>query len=82
MKAAVSTNIALALVGQGKPAEARQVIAPVVKLHRDLASRNRGDEMPEGRDGGRALRGGPCRPGRRASLLRGFAHAPRGLPGP
>ena len=43
-KAGVSTTIALALAGQGKLAEARQVIEPVVKLHRDLASRNRGDQ--------------------------------------
>ena len=44
LKAGVSTTIALALAGQGKIAEARQVIEPVVKLHRDLASRNRGDQ--------------------------------------
>jgi hypothetical protein len=30
--------------GQGKLAESRQVIEAVVKLHRDLASRNRGDQ--------------------------------------
>jgi AAA+ ATPase superfamily predicted ATPase len=40
----ISTWLAMALVRQGKRAEAAQLIAPVVKFQRQLAARNRGDE--------------------------------------
>jgi len=41
--AEVSTLLAMSLARQGKIAEAREVIAPVVKLHRDLATHNKDD---------------------------------------
>jgi type II secretory pathway pseudopilin PulG len=44
VKADLSTLVALALVGQDRIDEARQVIEPVVKLQRELAARNRGDQ--------------------------------------
>ena len=40
----VSTWLALALVRQGKSAEAAQLIGPVVKFQRELAARNHGDQ--------------------------------------
>jgi len=45
VKANLSTIVALALVGQERNAEARQVIEPVVTLHRDVASHNHGDQI-------------------------------------
>ena len=69
-KAEVSTTIALALVGLGKPAEARQVIEPVVKLHRDLASRNRGDENQKVEMAAALYAQALSDPARRAALLR------------
>jgi len=39
----MSTLLAMSLARQGKVAEAREVIAPVVKLHRDLATHNKDD---------------------------------------
>ncbi len=70
LKAGVSTSIALALAGQGKPAEARQVIEPVVKLHRDLASRNRGDQNQKVEMAAALYAQALSDPGRRAALLR------------
>jgi tetratricopeptide (TPR) repeat protein len=81
VKADVSTNIALALVGQGKPAEARQVIEPVVKLHRDLASRNRGDENQKVEMAAALYAAALADPQRRASLLRESRALLDGLPG-
>jgi tetratricopeptide (TPR) repeat protein len=42
--AEVSTLLAMSLASQGKMAEARTVIAPVVQLHRDLAAHNKDDQ--------------------------------------
>jgi tetratricopeptide (TPR) repeat protein len=42
--AELSTWLALAVARQGRLAEAAQLIAPVVKFHRELAVKNRGDE--------------------------------------
>jgi hypothetical protein len=42
-QADMSTLIALALVAQGRAAEAREIIVPVVKLRRDQESRNHGN---------------------------------------
>ena len=81
IKAGVSTNIALALVGQGKLAEARQVIEPVVKLHRELASRNRGDQMQKVEMAGALYAAALADPERRASLLRESRALLDGLPG-
>jgi tetratricopeptide (TPR) repeat protein len=41
--AEVSTLLAMSLARQGRIAEAREVIVPVVKLHRDLAAHNKDD---------------------------------------
>ena len=42
--AELSTWLAMAIARQGRLEEAAQVIAPVVKFHRELAARNHGDE--------------------------------------
>jgi tetratricopeptide (TPR) repeat protein len=82
MKAATSTWIALALAGQGELAEARQVIEPVVKLHRDLAGRNRGDQMQKVEMAGALYAQALADPPRRAALLRESRALLDGLPGP
>jgi tetratricopeptide (TPR) repeat protein len=82
VKAGVSTLIALALVGQGKPAEARQVIEPVVKLHRELASRNRGDEMQKVEMAAALYAQALADPQRRSTLLRESRSLLDSLPGP
>ena len=79
-KAAVSTNIALALVGQGKIAEARRVIETVVKLHRDLASRNRGDQIQKVEMATALYAQALADPARRAALLRESRALLDGLP--
>lgn len=43
-EARLSTLLAMSLAREGRAAEAKQVISPVVKLHRGLAARNHGDE--------------------------------------
>jgi tetratricopeptide (TPR) repeat protein len=45
--AEVSTLLAMSLARQGRIAEAREVIAPVVKLHRDLATHNKDDHWQQ-----------------------------------
>jgi hypothetical protein len=42
--ARVSTLLAVALAREGRAADAREIITPVVKFHRELAARNHGDE--------------------------------------
>jgi tetratricopeptide (TPR) repeat protein len=44
-QAEVSTMLALALAGQGRGADAQQVIDPIIRFHRDLAARNHGDQQ-------------------------------------
>ena len=44
-KSDLSTFLALALAGQGRAADAKAVIDPAVKFSRELAARNRGDEL-------------------------------------
>jgi len=41
----VSTMLALALIGERRTDEARRIIEPIVKYHRELAARNHGDEQ-------------------------------------
>jgi hypothetical protein len=41
---ATSIVLAMSLARQGRSVEARQVIDPVIKFHRELAARNHGDE--------------------------------------
>jgi hypothetical protein len=43
-EARASTLLAMALAREGRSVDAEQVIAPVVKFHRELAARNHGDE--------------------------------------
>ena len=43
-RAEVSTWIAMAQARQGRPTEAAQTIAPIVKLQRELAAKNHGDQ--------------------------------------
>ena len=43
-QAEASIGLALALARQGRGAQALEVIDPVVKLHRELAARNHGDQ--------------------------------------
>ncbi len=43
-QAEVATGLALAVMRQGRAAEALEVINPVVKFHRELAARNHGDQ--------------------------------------
>jgi len=81
LKAEVSTTIALALVGQGKLAEARVVITPVVKLHRELASRNRGDEVQKVEMAAALYAAALADPAYRAMLLRESRALLDGLPG-
>lgn len=69
LKAGASTSIALALVGQGKLAEARQVIEPVVKLHRELAGKNRGDQIQKVEMAAALYAQALADPARRAALL-------------
>ncbi len=69
-------------MGQGKLAEARQVIEPVVKLHRDLASRNRGDQNQKVEMAAALYAQALTDPARRAALLREAQALLAGLPGP
>jgi hypothetical protein len=77
-----STLIALALVGQNRHAEALHVIAPVVKLHRGLAGRNRGDEGQKLQMAGALYVQALADPARRAALLAESRALLAGLPGP
>jgi len=81
-KANLTTLLALALAGQEKTAEARQAIAPVVKLHRDLASRNRGDQMQKVEMAAALYVAALTDPERRTALLRESQALLAGLPGP
>ena len=40
----LSTWLAMAIARQGRLAEAAQVMAPVIKFHRELSAKNRGDQ--------------------------------------
>ncbi len=82
MKAVASTSIALALVGQGKGDEARQVIDPVVKLHRELAGKNRGDQIQKVEMAAALYAQALADPTRRAALLRESRGLLDGLPAP
>jgi hypothetical protein len=82
MKAGASTNIALALVGQGKAAEARQVIDTVVKLHRELAGKNRGDQIQKVEMAAALYAQALADPARRTALLRESRALLESVPGP
>jgi tetratricopeptide (TPR) repeat protein len=69
-QAEVSTVLALALAGQRRTDEARQLIDPAVKYHRELAARNHGDQ-PQHVELARALYAqAQIDPAHRAALLR------------
>jgi hypothetical protein len=80
VKARLSTMIALALAEQDRTAEARQAIEPVVKLHRDLAVRNRGDQIQKVEMAAALYAQALAEPARRAALLRESRTLLDGLP--
>ncbi len=65
-----STLIALALVNQKRNDEAQQVIEPVVRLHRELASRNHSDQLQRVEMANALYVQGLADPQHRAALLR------------
>ena len=80
IKATLSTLLALALAGQDRPADARTVIEPVVKMHRDLAARNHGDQLQRVEMAGALYAQALGDPQRRAALLRESAALLASLP--
>jgi tetratricopeptide (TPR) repeat protein len=82
IKGQLSTLIALSLAEQERPAEALKVIAPVVKLQRELASRNEGDEGQKVQMASALYVQALADPARRAPLLAESRALLSGLPGP
>jgi hypothetical protein len=82
MKASVATLQALALALQDRKAEARQVIEPVVKLHRDLSTRNHGDLQQRVEMAGALYTQALADPAHRTALLRESQALLASLPGP
>ncbi len=70
VQANLSTIVAVALARQGRTAEARAEIDPVVKLHRELAARNHGDEVQRLELAAALYAQALADPQRRAALLR------------
>jgi hypothetical protein len=68
-RAEASIGLALALARQGHAAQAREVIDPVVKLHRELAARNHGDQWQHVELASALYAQALCDPARRATLL-------------
>ena len=67
---AISTWLALALARQGRRAEAKAVIGPVVEFQRGLAARNHGDESQHVELAAALYADALAAPARRAGLLR------------
>ncbi|HEY5101464.1 MAG TPA: hypothetical protein VII70_01675 [Steroidobacteraceae bacterium] len=65
----VSTYLALALARQGSFAESEKVIAPVVKLHRDLGARNQDDQWQHVELAAALFAQALCDPPHRTALL-------------
>src|SRR5450631_1343071 len=68
-RAEASIGLAIALARQGHAAQAREVIDPVVKLHRELAARNHGDQWQHVELASALYAQALCDPARRATLL-------------
>jgi hypothetical protein len=69
VKGSLSTLIALAQARQGRIAEAKATIDPVVKLQRDLAARNHGDQQQRIEMASALFVQALTDPGRKAALL-------------
>jgi tetratricopeptide (TPR) repeat protein len=82
VKAGQSTLLALSLAQQDRTTEARQVIEPVVKLHRELATRNHGDQIQKVEMASALFVQALTDPARRAALLREARSILDGVPGP
>jgi len=82
VKASQSTMIALALVRQDRSAEARQVIEPVVKLHREIARHNHGDQIQKVEMASALYVQALVDPQRRTALLREARSLLDSVPGP
>jgi len=80
VKGSLSTLVALAQARQGRIAEAKATIDPVVKLQRDLAARNRGDQQQRIEMASALYVQSLTDPGRRAALLRESGALLAGLP--
>jgi tetratricopeptide (TPR) repeat protein len=78
----LSTLIALSLAEQERPAEALKVIGPVVKLQRELANRNHGDEGQKVQMASALYVQALADPARRTPLLAEARALLGGLPGP
>ncbi len=68
-RAEVSTMLALALAGEGRGSDARQVIDPIIQFHRDLAARNHGDQQQHAELARALYAKALIDPARRAALL-------------
>jgi len=80
-RAEASTLLSLALSGQGRIADAKAVIDPVVKSGRDLAARNRGDKLQTVELAAALYAQALTDPARRAALLAESRALLAGLPG-
>jgi len=79
-QAEASIGLALALVRQGHTAQALEVIDPVVKLHRELAARNHGDQWQHVELASALYVEALCDPPRRAALLQEAAALVNSVP--
>lgn len=69
-KAAMSTQIALALMAQDRSAEARKILDPVLKLRGDMQARNQGDQDVQSGLASALYAQALIEPARRTQLLR------------
>jgi len=69
-RAEPSIGLGLALARQGHAAQALEIIGPVVKLHRDLATRNHGDQWQHVEMASALYVQALCDPPRHAALLK------------
>jgi hypothetical protein len=80
INASLTTLVALSQARQGRLAEAKATIAPVVKLQRELAARNRGDVQQHIELAGALYVQALTDPGRKTALLRESRALLDGLP--
>jgi tetratricopeptide (TPR) repeat protein len=79
-RAEASIGLALALARQGRAAQALEVINPVVKLQRELAARNHGDQWQQLELASALYVEALCDPVRRAALLKEAATLVNSVP--
>jgi hypothetical protein len=82
VKGSLSTLVALAQARQGRIAEAKATVDPVVDLQRGLAARNRGDQQQRIEMASALYVQALTDPGRRAALLQESRRLLEGLPAP